>query len=65
MSTTRTASFLREQLGMNLECYMQVRPGSRAAAEVIRDRQTLRDELAARLRQDRRANHIPLPSTTP
>lgn len=58
MSETRTASFLREQLDMNLQCYMQVRPGSRAAAEVIRDRQALRNELAARLREERRANPI-------
>lgn len=51
----RTADFLRDQLMMNLECYMQVRPGSRAAAECVRDRKTLRDELAQRLRADRRA----------
>ncbi len=51
----RAADFLREQLAMNLQCYMQVRPGSRAAAEVIRDRKTLRNELAAALRAARRA----------
>lgn len=50
----RTADFLREQLAMNLQFYMQVRPGGRAAAEAIHDRQVLRDELANRLKADRR-----------
>lgn len=50
----REANFLREQLAMNLQCYMQVRPGSRAAAEVIRDRKSLRKELATALRAIRR-----------
>ena len=51
----RTADFLRDQLAMNLSFYMQVRPGTRAAEEAVRDCQTLRDELAQRLRSDRRA----------
>lgn len=51
----RNAIFLREQIAINLQYYMQVRPGTRAAAEVIRDRQALRDELAASLRANRRA----------
>jgi hypothetical protein len=61
MNTTiapRAADFLRDQLDLNLQCYMQVRPGTRAAAEVIRDRQTLRNELAQRLRADRRAERF-------
>ena len=51
----RDSIVLREQLAMNLQCYMGVRPGTRAAAEVIRDRQALRDELAESLRASRRA----------
>ncbi len=61
----RTADFLRDQLAMNLQCYMQVRPGGRAAAEVLRDRQTLRDELARRLRADRRAARSTTVATAP
>lgn len=51
----RQAAALHDQLSMNLQAYLQVRPGSRGAAEVLRDRQALRDELALRLRMDRRA----------
>jgi hypothetical protein len=54
-NTPRTAAFLREQIDLCTQYYLQVRPGSRAAAEVCRDMQSLRDELATALRSERHA----------
>jgi hypothetical protein len=51
--TQTTAAKAREQIQFCADAYMQVRPGSRAAAEIIKDQQFWRVELAAALRAER------------
>jgi len=53
--TQNTAAKAREQIQFCTDAYMQVRPGSRAAAEIIKDQQFWRGELAAALRAERTA----------
>ena len=50
----RNEEFLRQQISYCTDYYRQVRPGSRASAEVIADQQQFRRELAALLRQQRK-----------
>lgn len=52
----RDEAFLRQQISYCTDYYRQVRPGSRAAAEVIADQQRFRCELAALLRQQRKSS---------
>lgn len=53
-----TGTKAREQIQLCADAYMQVRPGSRAAAEIIKDQQFWRGELAAALRSERATRRI-------
>lgn len=50
-----TEAFARDQLDLIRQAYMRVRPGSRAAAEIVRDSRFWRDRLANAIRARRRA----------
>lgn len=55
LALIRDEAFLRQQIGYCTDYYRQVRPGSRAAAEVAADQHRFRSELAALLRARRAA----------
>lgn len=52
-------AFLREQIAFCTQYYMQVRPGSRAAASACDDMGNFRNRLAAVIREERRAQRAP------
>lgn len=50
-----TVAYAKEQLDFCRQAYGQVRPGSRAAAEICRDYSVLRTQLAMAIRAERLA----------